>query len=42
MDLKTDYASTFKESSMDLMGYQMAKAAAQTVYEKTGITPKDV
>lgn len=41
--MKTDYASSFKEDSMIKMcGYDMAKSAADEVYAKAGIGPKDV
>lgn len=41
--MTTDFPSTFEEKSMiKMIGYDMAKAAAQKVYEKAGIGPKDV
>ena len=41
--MTTDFASSFDGHSMiKMVGYDMAKAAADQVYEKTGIGPKDV
>ncbi len=41
--MKTDFESSFKGSSMiKMVGYDMAKAAATELYEKTGLGPKDV
>ena len=41
--LLTDFASTFDEkSSIKLIGFDMAKACAEKVYEEAGIGPKDV
>jgi sterol carrier protein 2 len=41
--MTTDFPSTFEEKSMiKMIGYDMAKAAAQKVYEKSGLGPKDV
>jgi len=41
--MATDYASSFEEDSMiKMVGYDMAKSAADTVYEKSGLGPKDV
>jgi sterol carrier protein 2 len=41
--MATDMPSTFEEDSMiKMVGYDMAKRAAQLVYEKSGIGPKDV
>jgi sterol carrier protein 2 len=41
--MATDFASSFDESSMiKMIGYDMAVSAAQSVYEKAGIGPKDV
>jgi sterol carrier protein 2 len=42
MDLRTDTPATFKGSAMELMGYSMAKKAAENVYAQSGVTPKDV
>jgi hypothetical protein len=39
----TDFASTFEgNSSIKLIGFDMAKACAELVYKNAGITPKDV
>ena len=41
--MTTDYASSFEESSMiKMVGYDMTKAAAQQVYEASGVGPEDV
>jgi acetyl-CoA acetyltransferase len=41
--MATDMPSSFEEDSMiKMVGYDMAKRAAQTVYEKAGLGPKDV
>lgn len=41
--MKTDFASTFEDRSMmKLVGYDMAKAAAEEVYDKAGYGPEDV
>lgn len=41
--MKTDFESSFKGNSMiKMVGYDMAKAAASELYEKTGLGPKDV
>jgi len=41
--MTTDYPSTFEEKSMmKLVGYDMAKAAADKVYEQAGIGAEDV
>jgi acetyl-CoA acetyltransferase len=41
--MTTDFTSTFEDHSMmKLIGYDMAKAAADEVYEKAGIGPDDV
>ena len=42
MDLRTDSPKTFEGSAMELMGFSMARKAAQNVYEQSGLTPKDV
>ncbi len=42
-DMTTDYDSSFKEDSMiKMVGYDMTKACAKKVYEKSGIGPEDV
>lgn len=41
--MKTDFVSSFEGQSMiKMVGYDMAKAAATELYEKTGLGPKDV
>jgi sterol carrier protein 2 len=41
--MKTDFASSFEGRSMvSMVGYDMAKAAAAELYEKTGLGPEDV
>lgn len=41
--MKTDFATSFEGQSMiKMVGYDMAKAAATELYEKTGLGPKDV
>lgn len=41
--MKTDFASSFEgQSMMKMVGYDMAKAAANELYEKTGTGPNDV
>ena len=41
--ITTDYSSTLEDHSMrKLIGYDMAKAAANQVYEKAGIGPEDI
>ncbi|MBL8913854.1 MAG: lipid-transfer protein [Archangium sp.] len=41
--MTTDFESSFNgKSMMKMVGYDMAKAAASQLYEKTGIGPKDV
>ena len=41
--MTTDFESSFNgKSMMKMIGYDMAKAAATQLYEKTGIGPKDV
>ena len=43
MTLTTDFKSTFADNSvMKIAGSDMTKAAAKLLYEKTGISPKDV
>jgi len=42
MEMATDLPSTFGDSSMKLIGYDMAKLAAQRLYAKTGVNPTDV
>lgn len=41
-EMTTDFTSTFEDHSMmKLIGYDMAKAAAEKVYEKAGVGPDD-
>jgi sterol carrier protein 2 len=40
--MTTDYSSSFKDSMISMVGYDMTKKAAQQVYEKSGVSPKDV
>jgi len=40
--MTTDYASSFGDSMIKMVGYDMAVAAAKKVYEKSGIGPNDV
>ena len=40
--MTTDYASSFEDSMIKMVGYDMAKACAKQVYEKAGLGPKDV
>ena len=41
--MTTDFSSTFEDHSMSkVVGYDMAKAAAQQVYEQSGVGPEDV
>ena len=41
--MTTDYASTFESHSMaKLVGYDMARKAADAVYEKAGVGPQDI
>jgi sterol carrier protein 2 len=43
MAMTTDLASTFEEkSSIKLVGFDMARKAARTVYEKSGLGPENV
>lgn len=43
MEMMTDTAATFAEnSSMKLAGYEMTELAAKRLYEKTGISPKQI
>jgi acetyl-CoA acetyltransferase len=41
--MTTDFASTFEENDMTkIVGYDMSKAAAQQVYEASGVSPEDI
>ncbi len=40
--MTTDYASSFQDSLIKMVGYDMTKEAAKKVYEQSGIGPEDV
>lgn len=40
--MTTDYPSSFQDSDMSLVGFDMTKAAAKEVYEKSGYGPEDI
>lgn len=40
--MTTDYASSFSDSMIKMVGFDMAEKAAKEVYEKSGLGPKDV
>jgi sterol carrier protein 2 len=40
--MATDYASSFQDSMIKMIGADMTRAAAQQVYERSGLGPKDV
>ena len=40
--MTTDYQSSFSDSSIKLVGYDMTKKAAEKVYEQAGVGPEDV
>ena len=40
--MATDYPSSFGDSMIKMIGYDMAAAAAKALYEKAGVGPKDV
>jgi sterol carrier protein 2 len=42
MSLKTDFASSFDRSMIKMIGQDMTRAAAQDVYQESGIGPHDV
>lgn len=42
MEMATDTPSTFGDSLMKLVGYDMTKNAAERLYHKTGVKPTDV
>jgi acetyl-CoA acetyltransferase len=42
MSMTTDTPSTFDEGDMKLVGADMTRAAAQSVYEQSGVGPEDV
>ena len=40
--MTTDYKSSFEESMIKMVGFDMTKQAAKQVYEKSGLGPEDV
>lgn len=42
MALTTDTAKTFNKSSIDLIGYEMGKRAAEIAFTKAALTPNDI
>jgi acetyl-CoA acetyltransferase len=40
--MRTDYESSFGDSMIKMVGFDMAKNAADAVYEEAGIGPEDV
>jgi sterol carrier protein 2 len=40
--MTTDYASSFEDSMIKMVGYDMAASAAKKVYEKSGLGPEDI
>ena len=40
--MRTDYGTSFSDSMIKMVGFDMAKNAAQAVYEESGIGPEDV
>jgi sterol carrier protein 2 len=40
--MTTDYGSSFGDSMIKMVGYDMTKAAAQKVYDQSGVGPEDV
>jgi sterol carrier protein 2 len=40
--MTTDYASSFADSMIRMVGYDMSKTAADKVYEQAGLGPKDM
>ena len=40
--MTTDYETSFKESMIKMVGFDMAKAAARQAYEQAGVGPKDL
>jgi len=41
MAMATDTATSFKDSCIKMVGFDMSKAAADEVYRKSGLSPKD-
>jgi len=42
MEMRTDFPTSFQNSCINVVGYDMTKAAAQACFQKTGLTPNDV
>jgi sterol carrier protein 2 len=42
MAMRTDYPTSFEESCIKMVGYDMSKSAAQSAYKQAGILPNDV
>ncbi|XP_036357905.1 non-specific lipid-transfer protein isoform X2 [Octopus sinensis] len=42
MEMSTDQSSTFNTDSINLVGFQLTKTAAERLYQKTGINPQDI
>ena len=42
MTMVTDFESSFQDSCIKVVGSDMTKAAASTVFKKVGISPNDV
>jgi sterol carrier protein 2 len=40
--MATDLSSSFEDSMIKMVGYDMAARAARTLYERTGVSPEDV
>jgi len=40
--MRTDFPTSFNGSMIEMVGFEMSKQAAQTVYQAAGITPNDV
>ena len=40
--MTTDFPTSFEDSMIKMVGYDMAKACAKQVYEKSGVSPEDV
>jgi hypothetical protein len=40
--MRTDYPTSFDNSCIKMVGYDMSKAAADAVYKQTGLTPEQV
>jgi len=40
--MKTDFPGAFQGSMIEMVGYEMSKRAAETIYKSAGITPNDI